>query len=63
VNGRYHEFEDADLAIRYAKWLDMISVTGLINNENEKEVRGIYHFLDQCKNKIGFDYIQVSPDF
>ena len=60
VKGQYHSFEDADQSIRFAKWLDQFASLGVIGNENEKEVRGVYHFLDQCKIKLGYDYIQVS---
>ena len=60
VNGQYHHFEDADLGIKLAKWMDMLSVTQIFHDQNEEEIRGVYHFLDQCKEKLGFDYIQVN---
>ena len=41
-------------------WMDVVSLLGIFNSNNEEEVRGIYHFLDQCRNKLGFDYIEVS---
>jgi hypothetical protein len=55
--GKYHEFEDADQSIRLAKWLDQFRFLGLTEDSKEQEVRGVYHFLDQCKAKLGYDYI------
>ena len=61
--GCYHEFEDADLGIRLAIWMDLLSNLGVFNKGNEEEIRGVYHFLDQCRIKLGFDYIEVSNYF
>lgn len=58
--GKFHEFEDADQSIRLGKWLDQFRFLGISGEANEQEIRGVYHFLDQCKTKLGYDYIQVG---